>query len=171
MGTTFSLSLGELAAFGALISATDPVSTLAVFHQKKVDLRLFYLVFGESVVNDAVGLVLFDTCSKIVDSSSHELSFDFAFIVANFAFILVASFILGTFFAVAFAVMFRFIDFKHNQGAELSLHIMIMYFQFVCAEFLGVSGIVTLLFTPPSMGAACTAINAVLPPCPQQRLA
>ena len=147
LGTTFSLSLGELAAFGALISATDPVSTLAVFQQKKVDLQLFYLVFGESVVNDAVGLVLFDTCSKIVDSSSHEQSFDFAFTVANFSFILVASFILGMFFAVAFAVMFRFIDFKHNQGAELSLYIMIMYFPFVCAEFLGVSGIVTLLFT------------------------
>ena len=27
---------------------------------------MFYLVFGESVVNDAVGLVLFYTCSKIV---------------------------------------------------------------------------------------------------------
>lgn len=45
----------ELAAFGALISATDPVSTLAVFQSKKVDPHLFYLVFGESVINDAVG--------------------------------------------------------------------------------------------------------------------
>ena len=42
------------------------MSTLAVFSAKKVDLQLFYLVFGESVVNDAVGLVLFDTCSKII---------------------------------------------------------------------------------------------------------
>jgi NhaP-type Na+/H+ or K+/H+ antiporter len=64
--TSISMTFPELAAFGALISATDPVSTLAVFQAKKVDLQLFYLVFGESVVNDAVGLVLFDTCSKIV---------------------------------------------------------------------------------------------------------
>ena len=33
----------ELLAFGALISATDPVSTLAVFSAKKVDPHLFYL--------------------------------------------------------------------------------------------------------------------------------
>ena len=65
-GTSFNISFSELTAFGALISATDPVSTLAVFQQKKVDLQLFYLVFGESVVNDAVGLVLFDTCAKVV---------------------------------------------------------------------------------------------------------
>lgn len=65
-GTSFDISFSELTALGALISATDPVSTLAVFQQKKVDLQLFYLVFGESVVNDAVGLVLFDTCAKVV---------------------------------------------------------------------------------------------------------
>jgi sodium/hydrogen exchanger 8 len=33
----FSASFLELAAFGALISATDPVSTLAIFETKKVD--------------------------------------------------------------------------------------------------------------------------------------
>ena len=57
-GFGFEASYLELLAFGALISATDPVSTLAVFDAKKVDPHLFYLVFGESVINDAVGLVL-----------------------------------------------------------------------------------------------------------------
>ncbi|GMI08508.1 hypothetical protein TrLO_g4671 [Triparma laevis f. longispina] len=140
----FQIGFGELAAFGALISATDPVSTLAVFQQKKVDLQLFYLVFGESVVNDAVGLVLFDTCSKVVTSDG-EINALFSF--GNLAFIFIASFLLGVFFAVMFALIFRCIDFKHNQLAELSLFIMITYFPFVCAEFCGISGIVTLLFT------------------------
>jgi|AntAceMinimDraft_5_1070358.scaffolds.fasta_scaffold46498_3 sodium/hydrogen exchanger 8 len=43
------LQLAECLTFGALISATDPVSTLAVFAELKVDPNLFYLVFGESV--------------------------------------------------------------------------------------------------------------------------
>lgn len=43
------LSLMEGLTFGSLISATDPVSTLAVFTELKVDPTLFYLVFGESV--------------------------------------------------------------------------------------------------------------------------
>ena len=34
------------------------------FHQ--VDPNLFYLVFGESVINDAVGVVLFNTVAKFV---------------------------------------------------------------------------------------------------------
>ena len=55
--------------FGALISATDPVSTLAVFQELRVDPTLFYIVFGESVLNDAVGIVLFRTFSKFVGFS------------------------------------------------------------------------------------------------------
>ena len=49
----------------ALISATDPVSVLAVFAELRVEAALFYLVFGESVVGDAVAIVLFETFSKL----------------------------------------------------------------------------------------------------------
>lgn len=45
--------------FGALISATDPVTVLAVFHDLRVDYDLYSLVFGESVLNDAVAIVLY----------------------------------------------------------------------------------------------------------------
>jgi sodium/hydrogen exchanger 8 len=45
MGVTWA----ECWAFGALISATDPVSTLVLFAELRVEPHLFYLVFGESV--------------------------------------------------------------------------------------------------------------------------
>ena len=45
--------------FGALISATDPVTVLAIFHDLHVDVDLYSLVFGESVMNDAVAIVLY----------------------------------------------------------------------------------------------------------------
>lgn len=44
--------------FGALISPTDPLSILAIFHDLQVDVNLYALVFGESVLNDAVAIVL-----------------------------------------------------------------------------------------------------------------
>jgi NhaP-type Na+/H+ or K+/H+ antiporter len=50
----------------SLISATDPVSTLVLFAELRVEPHLFYLVFGESVMNDAVGLVLFDTAREFI---------------------------------------------------------------------------------------------------------
>jgi NhaP-type Na+/H+ or K+/H+ antiporter len=48
-GASYKLSIMEGICFGSLISATDPVSTLAVFTELRVDPTLFYLVFGESV--------------------------------------------------------------------------------------------------------------------------
>ena len=47
--------------FGALISATDPVTVLAIFNDLHVDVNLYALVFGESVLNDAVAIVLTKT--------------------------------------------------------------------------------------------------------------
>jgi len=46
-------------AFGSLISAVDPVATLAIFNALNVDQTLYMLVFGESVLNDAVAVVLY----------------------------------------------------------------------------------------------------------------
>jgi NhaP-type Na+/H+ or K+/H+ antiporter len=51
----------EAFAFGSLISATDPVSVLAVFKSMDADENLFAIVFGESIFNDAIALVMFDT--------------------------------------------------------------------------------------------------------------
>ena len=48
----------ESFAFGSLISAVDPVATLAIFSALDVDPILYMLVFGESILNDAVAIVL-----------------------------------------------------------------------------------------------------------------
>ncbi len=44
----------RLCVAGALISATDPVATLSVFAELAVPPLLYNIVFGESVLNDAV---------------------------------------------------------------------------------------------------------------------
>jgi len=54
----YQLNLVESFAFGSLISAVDPVATLAIFHAIDVDQVLYMLVFGESMLNDAVSIVL-----------------------------------------------------------------------------------------------------------------
>lgn len=54
----YKLTFVESFAFGSLISAVDPVATLAIFHALNVDQVLYMLVFGESILNDAVSIVL-----------------------------------------------------------------------------------------------------------------
>lgn len=53
----FFFSLSSF-AFGSLISAVDPVATIAIFNALNVDPVLNMLVFGESILNDAVSIVL-----------------------------------------------------------------------------------------------------------------
>jgi sodium/hydrogen exchanger 8 len=56
----------EALMFGALISAVDPVATLSIMGNSEIncDPLLYSLVFGESVLNDAVSIVLFNTFSS-----------------------------------------------------------------------------------------------------------
>lgn len=59
----------EALLFGALISAVDPVATLSIMGNPELqcDSLLYSLVFGESVLNDAVSIVLFKTFHKYYD--------------------------------------------------------------------------------------------------------
>ena len=57
------------------------------------------------------------------------------------------SLLMGLFFTILFASTLRTFNFRSNHLIELSLFVMIVYFPYVCAEFCGISGIVTLLFT------------------------
>ncbi|XP_021094592.1 sodium/hydrogen exchanger 8 isoform X3 [Heterocephalus glaber] len=52
------LNMTDSFAFGSLISAVDPVATIAIFNALHVDPVLNMLVFGESILNDAVSIVL-----------------------------------------------------------------------------------------------------------------
>lgn len=51
-------------AFGSLISSTDPVAVLAIFKEMKADITLYTLIFGESIFNDAIAIVMYNTVSK-----------------------------------------------------------------------------------------------------------
>ncbi|KAJ7413358.1 Sodium/hydrogen exchanger 8 [Willisornis vidua] len=54
----YKLNMTDSFAFGSLISAVDPVATIAIFNALNVDPVLNMLVFGESILNDAVSIVL-----------------------------------------------------------------------------------------------------------------
>jgi sodium/hydrogen exchanger 8 len=145
----FSPSLTELLTFGALISSTDPVSTLAVFQAKKVDPQLFYLVFGESVLNDALAIVLFDAFARFVakENNASTIALGIGEFFVDFLINCVGSLCLGCFGGLFTAFLFKQIDLRQNRLVEISLYLLMMYIPFLLAEIMHLSGIVTILFT------------------------
>ena len=67
----YRLSFVESLAFGSLISAVDPVATVAIFHALDVDPVLNMLVFGESILNDAIAIVL---TTSILESNNPAMT-------------------------------------------------------------------------------------------------
>jgi sodium/hydrogen exchanger 8 len=144
---SFTPSLLELMAFSALISATDPVSTLAVFSEKKVDPHLFYLVFGDSSVNDAVSLVLFDSLSHLIESNITNVGSEIAQFLFDFSTGFIGSIVLGVAIGLGYALFLKTFDFRHLPLFELGVFSTVIYFPFVIAEIMHLSGIVTVLMT------------------------
>lgn len=54
----------EAISVGATLSATDPVTILAIFNLYKVEPKLYTVIFGESILNDAIAIVLFETAQR-----------------------------------------------------------------------------------------------------------
>jgi len=52
--------------FGAMVSATDPVSVIALFREVGVDKRLTMILEGESLFNDGTAVVLFQLVLAVV---------------------------------------------------------------------------------------------------------
>lgn len=133
--------------FGALISATDPVTVLAIFQELGVNIDLYSLVFGESVLNDAVAIVMYRTLLNFVEKGVNLLSLLEA--AAFFVFIFVGSMLVGTFFAIAVTLFFKLIGgplLESHPHVETSLVMIAPYCAYATAEALSLSGIVAILF-------------------------
>ncbi|KAG0498324.1 hypothetical protein HPP92_003015, partial [Vanilla planifolia] len=128
----YRLPLVECMMFGSLISATDPVTVLSIFQELGTDVNLYALVFGESVLNDAMAISLYRTMSSVrshASSGQHFLILIFEF--------------LETFVGS----MSSGLDVDNLQNLECCLFVLFPYFSYMLAEGIGLSGIVSILFT------------------------
>ncbi|XP_054556728.1 sodium/hydrogen exchanger 9 [Talpa occidentalis] len=134
--------------FGSLMSATDPVTVLAIFHELHVDPDLYTLLFGESVFNDAVAIVLTYSIS-IYSPKENPNAFDAAAFfqsVGNFLGIFAGSFAMGSAYAVVTALLTKFTKLCEFPMLETGLFFLLSWSAFLSAEAAGLTGIVAVLF-------------------------
>ncbi|KAG2254854.1 hypothetical protein Bca52824_084990 [Brassica carinata] len=123
----YRLPFVECLMFGSLISATDPVTVLSIFQELGSDVNLYALVFGESVLNDAMAISLYRTMSLVRSHSAGQ----------NFFMVIISTEIFYSDFLAPFSL----------QNLECCLFVLFPYFSYMLAEGLSLSGIVSILFT------------------------
>jgi sodium/hydrogen exchanger 8 len=135
--------------FGALISAVDPVATLATYSKLGLPEKqplLNTLVFGESVINDAVAIVIFD----VVNEGWDDLSVGNA--IGQVSKLLFGSLILGVGVAAIMLWLMKKARLKGDALHEILFLHMTAYCIFALAESVYLSGIIAGLFGGMLMG-------------------
>ncbi|GAB1605902.1 sodium/hydrogen exchanger 9-like isoform X4 [Argonauta hians] len=147
MNISHLIQLTDCFFFGAVISATDPVTILAIFHDLNVDVDLYALVFGESVLNDAVAIVL----SRAVEQYAHAAGGEnqanaFFGSLGNFVGVFLGAFVIGAAIGCITALMTKYTKIREYPLLETALFFLMSYSTFQAAEAAGLTGIVAVLF-------------------------
>ncbi|XP_043913241.1 sodium/hydrogen exchanger 6 [Protopterus annectens] len=135
--------------FGAIISATDPVTVLAIFNELQVDVDLYAVLFGESVLNDAVAIVLSSSIVAYQPAGDNSHTFDVLAVLKSFGIFLgvfSGSFALGAATGVVTSLVTKFTKLREFQLLETALFFLMSWSTFLLAEACGFTGVVAVLF-------------------------
>lgn len=136
--------------FGSLISATESVAILAVLGNKDrpANPLLYSLVFGESVFNDAVCIVMYDVLYDLVanhegqDVGASEISQA----VLEFFEVSFGSIALGCVAGLACSFVFKRIHLHEHPATEWLLIFLTAFTAYCIAEIAAFSGVMSLFF-------------------------
>ena len=139
----FQIPFIDALLFGAILAATDPVAVGVIFKKFPIPHKLNIIIEGESLFNDATGVISFNVIRGIIFSG---VAFSLLDASISFIWSMVGAIALGTAIGwVGGKVLDKwkadeYVDFTFSLGLAISGYI-------VADHFLHVSGVVTTLFT------------------------
>jgi CPA1 family monovalent cation:H+ antiporter len=137
------LSLAMAFALGAVVSPTDAVATGAITHKLKIPARLTAVLNGESLMNDATGLVAF----KFALAAAIAGTFSLKAAAMDFAILAAGGFFLGL--GIAYLVgrlrdLLKTIQ-RTDPFIEVTLSLLTPYAIYLAAEHLHLSSILAVV--------------------------
>jgi Na+:H+ antiporter len=132
------LPLGVAMVFGALLSATDPVSVVAFFRQLGVPRQLAIKVEGESLFNDGTAVVVFQIALAIAMSGQ----FNPVSSVANFLWLAAGGLVVGGLLGWLVSKLIARVD---DYLIETTLTTILAYGAYLLAERFHVSGVLAVV--------------------------
>ena len=121
--------------FGAIISATDPISVLAIFKGLRMDKRLSVIIEGESVLNDGTAVVLFQILLAAVVAGGLSPAKG----IAQFLWAVVGGAVLGSVLGYAASKITQTID---DPQVGITLTTIVAYGSYLLANHLHLSGVI-----------------------------
>ena len=159
--TQHNLTLTETLIFSSLISAVDPVAVLgrslvclvkwipshflqflAIFEEIRVNTELYFLVFGESLLNDGVSVVLYNAMLGMSQLPA-VTPLHVILVCLQFVFVVLGGFVIGVLGGAA--VSFVTAHTHGSREVEPLLVFATAYISFVTAELVHWSGIISII--------------------------
>ncbi|CAJ0610552.1 unnamed protein product [Cylicocyclus nassatus] len=128
--------------FASLIAAVDPVAVLAIFQEVGVNKMLYFMVFGESLLNDAVTVVCYNLLNDFKELDSIGFIDCFMGLLA-FLCVSLGGLAIGLFsgFMSAFVTKFT----KHVRVVEPVIMFGMAYLAYMGSELFHFSGIIGII--------------------------
>ncbi len=143
----FKINFVEAMSVGATLSATDPVTILAIFDTYKVEPKLYTLIFGESILNDAVAIVLFETAQKYKDGAE-TLGITSLFEAFGIFFgVFFGSLFIGVMVGIVASLTLKFTYVRRYPKTETCLIILVAYLTYFFSNAIHMSGRSSRRFT------------------------
>lgn len=128
--------------FAAIVSAVDPVAVLAVFEEIHINELLHILVFGESLLNDAVTVVLYHLFEEF--AGFDQVTFKDIFLgFLSFFVVSLGGVFVGVVYGIIAAFTSRFTS--HIRVIEPLFVFLYSYMAYLSAELFHLSGIMALI--------------------------
>lgn len=132
----------DMFLFGSLISAVDPVAVLAVFEEIQVNEILYIVVFGESLLNDAVTVVLYHLFESYTEMGWRNVeATDMLSGFLNFLVVAIGGTVIGVIWGFATALVTRYTN--EVRVIEPIFIFVMAYLAYLNAEIFHMSGILS----------------------------
>ncbi|XP_046759508.1 sodium/hydrogen exchanger 1 isoform X1 [Gallus gallus] len=128
--------------FGSIISAVDPVAVLAVFEEIHINELLHILVFGESLLNDAVTVVLYHLFEEFANFEQVTI-IDMVLGFLSFFVVSLGGVFVGVIYGLIAAFTSRFTS--NIRVIEPLFVFLYSYMAYLSAEIFHLSGIMALI--------------------------
>jgi NhaP-type Na+/H+ or K+/H+ antiporter len=146
-GTGASLPLLDSLLFGALMSSIDPVATLGILSGVGIGHSdtLYILIFGESLLNDGVAIVLFNSLVQHLGTADDIDSATVQDTLRDFVVVTLGSIAIGVACGVLCTFYYWALQGKHNAVTEVAMFFTWALIPYYLADGYGFSGIISTM--------------------------